>query len=177
MEQAGTVTGDRIEHGGVIPHEVVARIKALDLTVVTQPGFLAVRGGRFLDHSDPDHRGDLYPFKRLLDAQIGVVASSDAPYGPVNPWAVMAAAVSRRTEDNRIANPLEQVSAEAALHGYLTDALDPAGPRRRIAPGMPANLCVLQTSLADQLAQLHPYPVQHAVFQGQLVYSRVSSNS
>jgi len=153
---------DRIEHGGVIPRDVYGQIRDLDLVVVTQPGFLRHRGQRFVTHMH--HSGDpvawLYPYRSLLGAGIGVAASSDAPYGPVNPWQVIDAATARVSEVGQPICPEERVSAEEALRGYLSAAHDPAGPARTLDVGGPATLCVLSqsdlggTSLKDPQVQL-----------------------
>src|SRR3546814_20920334 len=41
---AGSHPGDRIEHGAVVPPELIDRIRHHRLTVVTQPSFVAARG-------------------------------------------------------------------------------------------------------------------------------------
>ena len=183
MEQAGSIISgsempaDRIEHGGVIPASQLDRIRSLGMTVVTQPGFLADRGGRFLDALGPEDGFDLYPYKRLLDAGVPVVASSDAPYGPVNPWRVASAAVNRITDDGRVANAAECVDAEEAMTGYLTSAQLQGGQARQLQAGARANICVLDRPLAQQYADLAPDCIQHTIFNGDLVYSREASIS
>ncbi|MEM7100985.1 MAG: amidohydrolase family protein [Pseudomonadota bacterium] len=172
MEQAGSSPGDRIEHGGVIPAELVSRIGDLGMTVVTQPGFLADRGGRFLDRLPADQHCDLYPYRRLLEAGIPVVASSDAPYGPLSPWEVTNAAMTRRTEDGRIANGDECVDFFDVIRGYLTYARSPGRLSRQIAQGVPANLCILDCRSSELANRAGDNPVRHTVFNGELVYSR-----
>jgi predicted amidohydrolase YtcJ len=44
--EVGARAGDRIEHGSVLPVELLATIADLGLTVVTQPGFVHARGDR-----------------------------------------------------------------------------------------------------------------------------------
>ena len=56
-EVVGTRPGDRIEHGAVIPLELAARIAELELTVVTQPGFVAERGDDYLRDVEPGRPG------------------------------------------------------------------------------------------------------------------------
>ncbi len=50
--------------------------------MVTQPGFIAVRGDDYYRDVDPDDLAHLYPFASLVAAGIRVHASSDAPFGP-----------------------------------------------------------------------------------------------
>src|SRR5204862_3556523 len=102
FEEAGTVPGDRIEHGAVVPVESIGRLRELGLTVVTQPGFVAERGDQY--HSDVNHadRPDLWRCGTLLAAGVPVGAGTDAPFGSPDPWAAVAAAVERRTETGRL---------------------------------------------------------------------------
>src|SRR3546814_4082158 len=51
---AGSHPGDRIEHGAVVPPELIDRIRHHRLTVVTQPGFVAERGDQSRADVDPD---------------------------------------------------------------------------------------------------------------------------
>ena len=97
FEAAGTVSGDRIEHGNVVPRGAVAELLRLGLTVSVQPGFIAGRGDRWLAQVDPGDQGDLLPLARLAAAGVPMIGGSDGPYGPIDPWAGMRAAVSRRT--------------------------------------------------------------------------------
>lgn len=53
--------------------------------------------------------------------------SSDAPYGPLDPWT-------------------------AALDAYLTPPHDPGGAPRRVRPGTPADVVLLERPLAAALA-------------------------
>jgi predicted amidohydrolase YtcJ len=115
--------------------------------VVTQPGFLADRGDDFLRDVDPRDRGDLYRCASLLQAGIPVALSSDAPYGPLDPWAVINAAVARRTPSGQVAGHGEAITFTRALDAYLTPPGDPGGPPRRVRPGLPADLVVLQAPL------------------------------
>src|SRR5690606_6980595 len=40
LDDAGASSGDRIEHGSVIPPELIGRLVSLGVTVVTQPHFI-----------------------------------------------------------------------------------------------------------------------------------------
>jgi predicted amidohydrolase YtcJ len=156
LREAGTRPGDRIEHAALVPAELVPDLARLGVRVVTQPGFLADRGDDFLRDVDPRDRGDLYRCGSLLRAGIGVALSSDAPYGPLDPWAVINAAVARRTASGQVAGPGEAVTFAGALDAYLTPLGDPGGPPRRVRPGLPADLVVLRAPLARVPGLAHP---------------------
>ena len=142
LDEVGRIPGDRIEHAAVVPEPAALR----GLKVVTQPGFIADRGDDYQRDVDPDDLPHLYPFASLLSAGVDAVASSDAPYGPADPWQVIRAASRRDLV------PEERVTPEVALEGYLRG---PAlGPRRRVRVGEPAALTLLHTPLAEALDAL-----------------------
>jgi predicted amidohydrolase YtcJ len=148
LRQAGTRPGDRIEHAALVPAELLPALAGLGVRVVTQPGFLTDRGDDFLRDVDPRDRDDLYRCGSLLRAGIGVALSSDAPYGPLDPWAVINAAVRRRTASGQVAGPGEAITLARALDAYLAPPGDPGGPPRRVRPGLAADLVVLRAPLA-----------------------------
>jgi len=144
LRTAGVVSGDRVEHAAVVPAELIGELAALGLRVVTQPGFLADRGDDYLRDVPAADHDDLYRCSSLLHAGVPVSLSSDAPYGPLDPWAVVSAAVDRRTRSGAVVAPAERISPTQALAGYLGD--------RPVARGAPADLLVLDRPLAEQLA-------------------------
>nr|WP_246325074.1 amidohydrolase family protein [Petropleomorpha daqingensis] len=133
LERAGRHPGDRVEHAALVPAELVPALRGL--TVVTQPGFLADRGDDYLRDVPADEHADLYRCRSLVDAGVAVALSSDAPYGPLDPWAVLAAAVDRRTRSGAVVGPDERLTPAAALD-RLTGG-------RRVVPGAVADLVLL----------------------------------
>ncbi len=139
IEAAGVHHGDRIEHAAIVPPDLADWIAALGLTVVTQPHFLAERGDAYArDVPEADCRW-LYRVGGLIRASIPVAGGSDAPFGGLNPWASMAAAVNRPrgfgTDD-------ELVDPETALGLYLGRPEKP-GAIRSLTEGTIADLCLL----------------------------------
>jgi predicted amidohydrolase YtcJ len=135
--------GDRIEHGSVIPGELLPELRRLRVTVVTQPHFPMER-----DYESEVAAEDLpllYRCGSLLRAGIPVAAGSDAPFGGFDPWAAMRAAVRRREP--------ERVTPLAALRLFLGSAGEPGRPRR-VRAGEPADLCLLRAPLRDVLGTL-----------------------
>ena len=151
LEEAGPREGDRIEHGAVVPVELIPRLSDLGVIVVTQPSFVLDRGDRYLREVAVDEHADLWRCGTLVAAGVGVTAGSDAPYGDPDPWRSIVAAVDRRTRSGRPFGRDERVPADIALAMYLTCADAPAGATRSVAPGQPARLCVLDRPLADAL--------------------------
>lgn len=158
-DAVGARRGDRVEHGAVIPPAAIEPLRRLGVTVVTQPHFVRERGHRYAAEVDPVDQPDLWRCGSLLAAGIPVGGGTDAPYGRPDPWAAMAAAVDREDEG---------VTPEQALALFLAPLDDPGGPPRRLAPGAPAELCVLDRPWAEARRDLA------AVRAKGLVFSRVT---
>jgi predicted amidohydrolase YtcJ len=151
FEQAGAA-GDRIEHASVVPPGYAARLARLGLTVVTQPGFISLRGDDYLREVPPAEQAWLYPCATLARAGAAVAAGTDAPFGPPDPWRCVAAAVTRRTPSGRVLGRSERLSPARALRLFLTAPEDP-GRLREVRPGQPGDLCVLRTPLRPFLSR------------------------
>ncbi len=146
-QQVGAWPGDRIEHGAVVPAELIPTIHALGLTVVTQPSFVCERGDDYLDEVDPEDLDGLWRCASLLDNGIAVGASTDAPYGSADPWRAVASAAQRRTSSGQPIGREERVNSRRALAMFLSSPLDPGGPARRVACGHVGDLCLLDAPL------------------------------
>jgi predicted amidohydrolase YtcJ len=150
-DAVGTLAGDRVEHGSVLDEDLVAALARLGVTVVTQPAFVHARGDDYLDRIEDADRPHLYRCRSLLDGGVPVGGSTDAPFGPDDPWAAVATAVDRRTRTGRTLGPGERLDPRRALDLFLTAPDAPGGRPRRVAPGAPADLCVLDRPLAAAL--------------------------
>jgi predicted amidohydrolase YtcJ len=170
LAEMGSFPGDRIEHGAVIGPDLVAPLRQFGLTVVTQPNFVTERGDDYLLDVPPDEQPDLWPLARLLTAGIPVAAGTDAPYGRADPWALLHAAVTRRTAGGRPLGSGERVHPEAALNLLLGPADRPGGLRRRVEAGAPADLCLLHQPLQVALDHLPDNPVRATVRAGTLTW-------
>jgi predicted amidohydrolase YtcJ len=172
FETAGAQSGDRIEHGGVIPDAAIGALKALSLTVVTQPGFVFDRGDRYLAEVPAEEQDALYRIASLLHAGVPVAASSDAPYSSHDPWLAMRAATARQTRLGHRLGAGEAVAPASALALWLGGFDDPGGPPRRVTVGAPADLCLLTEPLADALAEPDAERVAATLLGGELVFER-----
>lgn len=167
---AGVCAGDRIEHGGVVNDAAAGEIARLGLHVVTQPGFVSERGDEYLDDVEPENISLLYRCGGLMARGIKVGGSTDAPYTNPDPWAAIAAAVTRKTRSGTIIAAEERIDPVRALHLFLSDANDPGGARRMIEPGADANLCLLNMSLESALAAPDASCVAATVCAGRVVF-------
>ena len=169
-ETAGSVAGDRVEHGAVVPPALRDLLASTPLTVVTQPNFVAERGDEYLADVDVDERPHLYPCAGLLRAGIRVGGSTDAPFGDPDPWRAMAAAVERRARSGTPVGLDEAVSPRRAVELFTTHHTDPGGPARRVAVGEPADLCLLATGMREALDDLSAVEVRATVIEGTVVH-------
>jgi predicted amidohydrolase YtcJ len=142
--EAGARRGDRLEHASIAPPDVVERIRALGLAVVTQPSFVAERGDQYAQDVEAADRPWLYRARAFLAAGVPLAAGSDAPYGAPDPWRAMRAAVARRTEGGRVLGSAEALTPEEALALFTAPLEAPGAPAPRIAPGARADLCLLR---------------------------------
>jgi predicted amidohydrolase YtcJ len=169
-DSAGVRSGDRMEHGAVLPPDVVWGLAGLGVTVVTQPAFLFDRGDEYLEEVEPDDLDHLYPCARLDRAGVPVGAGTDAPFGPEDPWVAIGSAVCRTTRSNQVVGPDERVSPQRALRLFLSDPADPGGPARTVTVGAPADLCLLGDGLRHTLSDPSARRVVATVVGGRLVH-------
>jgi predicted amidohydrolase YtcJ len=172
LEEAGALPGNRIEHASIASPDLVARMAALGLAVCVQPHFVAERGDRYLADVAPRHHPDLYRLRSLIDAGLPLAGGSDAPFASADPWRAMAAAVSRQTREEQIIGAAEALTPEEALALYLADPADLAR-QRRIAPGEPADLCLLDRPWREARLNLSAQAVRTTVVSGRLVHDGV----
>jgi predicted amidohydrolase YtcJ len=163
-----TEPGDRIEHGSVIPVELIGELAARGLTVVTQPGFLANRGDRYRTEVEADDQPHLYRCGSLLDAGVAVAGSTDAPFGPEDPWLAIRTAVDRRAASGAVVGGDEVLPARRALGLFLGAPDAPGGLERAVAVGAPADVVLLAEPLAEALAHPSAALVRHTWIAGRM---------
>lgn len=169
LRAAGGHPQDRIEHAAVVPHDNVADLGELGVTVVTQPNLVAERGDHYLADVPAAEHPQLWRVASLLEATVPVALSTDMPFGHGDPWTAMRAAVYRTTPSGAVLSANECVSAREALTMFLGRPDRPAQPRT-VAVGEPADLCVLSEPPATALAELDAGMVAATIIGGELVY-------
>lgn len=170
LSEAGTIPGDRVEHAAIVPAPLLPVLSRLGLRVVTQPGFIADRGDDYARDVPEAEHDNLYRCATLVAAGVPLALSSDAPYGPLDPWFVMRAATRRRTPSGQVLGPGEVMRPQQALMALLADPADPGGVPRRVVVGAPADLAVLDAPLPEVLADPHGDRVRHVVRRGRPVW-------
>ncbi len=172
FETGGTIAGDRIEHASIAPDALVDAMTSLGLAVVAQPNFVWERGDQYLTDVEQECLPWLYRLQSLQNAGIILAGGSDAPFGEPDPWAAMAAATTRRTRGGNVVGPQEALSPEAALSLFLADPLD-LGRQRRIEPGAPADLCLLNMPWENIRSKLPETTIRATIIGGEIVHDRV----
>jgi predicted amidohydrolase YtcJ len=165
---AGIGPTDRVEHASMLPDGLLAALATAGPQVVVQPALVWARGDRFLAETDPADHAALHRLGALCRSGLRVAAGSDAPFGPADPWRSIATAVDRRTRTGASLGPDEAVTplAAVALH---TGRVDDPGTPRRLVPGEPADLVVLD----DDWSALVSHPrVVATVRAGRLTHGR-----
>lgn len=164
-ERFGPVTGDRIEHAAIADEVMIGWMKRLDLIVVTQPNFIAERIAAYkMDVPKHEHE-NLWRLKSFAQAGLKLAAGSDAPFGDANPWAAMAAAMSRPKGFET-----EAISAQAALALYLKPSADAGAKPRQISVGMTADLCLLDRNWQAAQVNLAQVNVAATWIDGKLAH-------
>lgn len=171
FDEAGAELGDRIEHGASIPSAYLDWLAKHRLTVVSQPAFVLANGERYRRDVDPHELGDLWRMASLIEAGVAVAASSDAPYGPLNPWLAIRAAAERLTQ---LGNPIglgERIDPERSLSLYLGTIEAPGTARREVRPGVVADLALLEPNARIAIDE---DPVRLTVVGGEIVWDRMA---
>jgi len=166
LEQAGPQPGDRIEHAAIADEAAIEWMKRLGVIVVTQPNFITERIDAYRkDVPEQDHE-HLWRLKAFEAAGLKIAAGSDAPFGDPDPWAAMAAAVTRPRGFEK-----EAITPEAALALYTKPSHDAGAVARRIEIGSPADLCLLGRPWPVVRDDLKSTVVKATWIDGALVYS------
>ncbi|MCT1810992.1 amidohydrolase [Micrococcus luteus] len=179
IEQARAEAGpgpmpDRIEHGGVVRPDQVARMAALGVALVPQPHFLASFGDGMAGLLGPERTALSYPARRLLDAGMMLPGSSDRPVAPGAPLAVVQSFVRRLTQSGEVYGPDERIGVEEALRAYTVGsaaATGWAGRKGQVAAGQLADLVVLEEDpLRVEPDDLADIPISSTWVGGAITY-------
>jgi predicted amidohydrolase YtcJ len=164
FEEAGTLSGDRIEHGAVLDDGAVAKCSALTITVVTNPALAQLRSDDHFTLTQESDRPLLWRCQSLLEAGVPVLAGTDAPYGPLDPWKSMRAATQRTTPAGHRVGTDMPISHRDAFALFR--------PSNAIRVGQPADMLLASGTPGEVLDDLDASRVTHTIIGGELVWSR-----
>lgn len=137
----------RVEHGGVVRDDQVARLAELEVVMTTQPNFISAFGGSVAERIGAERAALSYPAGRLLRAGLVLPGSSDRPVAGGRPLDVIQDFVLRRTETGEQYGPdLERLTVAQALHAYTVGSAEATGwggRKGRLVAGQLADFTVL----------------------------------
>jgi predicted amidohydrolase YtcJ len=159
----GSRPKDRIEHCGEGSPDVLELVAQSGAVVVANPGFLHYDGERYRSTVAADQLPHLYPVGALASRGVPTALGSDAPIIEPNPWASIAASVTRQSASGVHIGGVGVTS--------VAEALDLHSGKRRIAPGMPADLAVVEPNpLAISAADLPSVRAVATIVGGRMVW-------
>ncbi|MBI2172045.1 MAG: amidohydrolase [Chloroflexi bacterium] len=162
---------DRIEHCSEATPAVVALLKKTGTIVCTNPGFLYESGARYRATVAREVLPWLYPARTLLEANVPLLAGSDAPVASPNPWQGVYAALTRRDAGGQALHPEQGVSLEQALGMYR--GIGGAYGHRGIRVGERADLALLDRDVAQaEQGALLAVGAQAVMVGGEVVWER-----
>jgi predicted amidohydrolase YtcJ len=171
LRDAGSHAGDRIEHGSVIPPQLLPQLQAAKVSVITQPNFVLERGDAYIkDIPDQEHVW-LYRTRSLQQHAIPLAFGTDLPFGHPDPWRAIKAATTRQTHNGAILGKDEILSPESALRGFL-GALDNPIATRTISVGEPADLCLMGRAWPEIRMTLSSSDVKLTIVDGDIIYQQ-----
>jgi predicted amidohydrolase YtcJ len=131
-----------IDHLLLLDPATADRVAATRAAVSYQPGFIP-RYGDMLTGMRVDRYATVLGGRRLLQAGVPLVLSSDYPSGPLDPLANLRAAVDRRYPGGQL-QPGQALSRDEAVRAATVTAAASLGAPGAggIAPGQPADLAV-----------------------------------
>jgi predicted amidohydrolase YtcJ len=155
-----------VEHAQLLRPEDVARFARLGVVASVQP-----------EHAmdDRDLTAELwagreercFPLASLLAAGARLAFGSDAPVAPLDPWLAVGAAVTRSRDGREPWHAEQRIGVRAALAASV-DGL-PLG----LAPGMPADLVVLDADPIAPGVELRTMPVGATLLAGRFTHRSV----
>ncbi len=167
----------RIEHYFCPPDRGLARMKALEALIVTQPSFLLRMRRSILEAFGPNAHSK-YPARSVIDAGVTYVGSSDAPTGHVSPWIGMANAVDRGASLGPPIGADEALTRRQAIGSYIHGgafAMKQEEWRGTLAPGMAADFIAIDRDPFATATDLGATGVLMTVLRGVVRHDRLSA--
>ncbi|MBA7476918.1 N-substituted formamide deformylase [subsurface metagenome] len=175
-EQPRTNHRHRIEHCTMMDLRQMARVEQLSVLCVTQPAFVLEAGDAFANQLGRRRAEETLRFRTLLENNISVAFSSDAPVVSSAPLIGIHGAVNRRTRNGQSYGIGEAISAEKALSlytlggAYTTFEEDIKGS---IEVGKLADLVVLDKDLTKEDPEgIKDISVMATMVGGKVVYEK-----
>jgi predicted amidohydrolase YtcJ len=105
---------------------------------------------------------------------VPLAAGSDAPYADPDPWRAMRAACERRTAEGAALGSAEALTPEEALALFTSPLEAPGTAPPRLAPGAPADLCLLRAPWREARRNLRAELVTATWRAGHLLWNEAA---
>lgn len=112
----------RIEHCGVPRADQIAQIRDAGIWPIAQPYFIWEIGDGVKRNIGAERARGLIPLASFRQHGIPLVLSSDSPVADFHPFRVMAAAITRVTQEGDVLGPEQAVGVEDCLRAYTLNA-------------------------------------------------------
>lgn len=143
-------TRNRIEHFGLPSLQNITDVANFGFVPVPQPIFVDELGANFITAVDEAYLNRCYPVKSLLEKNISVAFSTDAPVVKnLNPWSGIQTSLTRKTASGLQIAPFEAISLKDAIHAYTVGSAFAEGKeasKGQLAPGFLADFLVMDTN-------------------------------
>lgn len=164
----------RIEHCGICPADLRARVRAQRIVPVMQPAFFWEFGEGYIANYGRRRADTMFPARSLLAAGVPVVGSSDAPVTHHAPLFGIEQALTRATMAGDVCGPDERVDLATALRMHTINGAFASGEdaiKGSLEPGKLADLVVLREDLTRVPAPtIRQVPVVMTVIGGEVVF-------
>lgn len=147
-----------VEHAQLASETDLARMAACGLVASVQPAHL-LDDREIAERCWKGRTARSFMLRAMLDAGVQIALGSDAPVAPLDPWLAIDAAVRRCVDGDEPWHPEQAIGRREALAASVDG--------RRIAPGEPADLVLLDD---DPLSVTRP-SVAATWVAGEQVYS------
>jgi hypothetical protein len=164
----------RIEHCGICPPDLQARVARLGIVPAMQPAFFWEFGDGYIRNYGRHRANVMFPARSLLARGVHVAGSSDAPVTHYAPLFGIEQALTRKTSDGDVCGPPEVLELSAAIRmhtlngAYASFEEDVKGS---VEVGKLADLAVLSEDITRvPVARLRDLPVAMTVRGGDVVF-------
>ena len=164
----------RIDHCGITPPDLQARVKHQGIVPAMQPAFFWEFGDGYIRNYGR-HRADvMFPAKSLIASGVRVAGSSDAPVTDYRPLFGIEQAMTRATRDGDVCGPDERVDLDTAIRMHTINGAYAEFAEHwkgSIEVGKHADLVVLSDDIRRVPAtQLRDLPIALTMVGGQVAY-------
>lgn len=165
----------RVEHLGLPSFFHLQKMNELNVHCVSQSIFLKELGKNFAQYLENERLHCIYPYKTVLENNINLALSSDAPVvKDFNPITGIKAAMFRKDNDGNVIGADETISLQQALYAYTMGGAKANGSEAfngSIEAGKKADFILLNKKLNDFIAEDENIFVTSTFIDGEEVYT------